>query len=342
VLVSDEWEPGASVLDRRRITVVSRGVESLLESLPIVAGRARRRQVLKTKGVRVMRLSFDAGQVLSERAENAPMLIQTLQGRVTLTVEGEQIDMPEGAVIHLERQLPHSIEAVEASHLMVTLLGPKMARPRAENSPAARSALGHAVTFRSPTQSGNARTSVTGRIRPEESSVPPEWAQHNFVLAATGVNSAAFDEITHRHAEFLGELATRTAALLDTLAGDGAADTAAAGLLAWIRASVLPHLLLEAEIFYPVVSLRPQQRPLVAVLEEELLRIVDAVDRLAEVTSGAKFELASAAVAVRVIIGRHLTAEAEVLLPTLAISSDESLAALWARMNERLRIPLRV
>ena len=88
--MSDEWEPGASTLDRRRITVVSRGVESLLESLPVITGRARRRQVLKTKGVRILRLYFDAGQVLCERAENAPMLIPTLQGRVTLTVEGEQ------------------------------------------------------------------------------------------------------------------------------------------------------------------------------------------------------------------------------------------------------------
>jgi quercetin dioxygenase-like cupin family protein len=340
--VSDDWEPGARDLDHRRITVVSRGIESLVAALPISVGRARRRQVLKAKGVRILRLSFDAGQVLTERAESAPMLIQTLQGRVTLTVDGEQVDMPAGAIIHLERQIPHSIAAAVASHVMVTLLGPKIAKPRAESYASARATLSGEVNYREPARVSRSQAPVLPVPHLTAVSAPQEWAKQNSVLAATGANAEAFDDVTHRHAEILGELATRTAALLDRLASDAAFADLVAEIVDWVRDIVLPYLKLEAEIFYPAVALRPQQRPFIAALEEQLMRIVEAADRLAETGSAAKFDAASAAIALRVIIGRHLTTEAEALLPTLAISTDEPLAALWARVNENLSVPLGV
>ncbi|MEO7123169.1 MAG: hemerythrin domain-containing protein [Lacisediminihabitans sp.] len=313
--MSDDWEPGPRSLDHRRITVVSRGIESLIASLPVTTGRARRRQVLKAKGVRILRLSLDAGQVLAERAESSPLLIQTLQGRVTLTVDGERVDMPAGAIIHLDRLLPHSIAAVDASHVMVTLLGPRLAKLH------------------------TAAVSPTG---PAEQPRSQLWAQQNSVLAATGANAVAFDEITRCHGEFLRELAARTTALLDRLAGDAEFSDLVDELAGWVRAEVLPHLRREAKVFYPVVALRPQQRVLVSALEDELVRIAGAVDRLAQTDSGAKFDTASAAIALRVIISRHLSTEAEVLLPTLAVSTDESLATLWARVNENLGVSLGV
>ncbi len=335
MLVSDDWEPGARTFDHRRVTVVSSGIDSLLNTLPVSKGRARRRQVLKTKGVRILRLSLDAGQSLIERAESAPLLIQTLQGRVALVIDGERVDMPAGAIIHLERQTPHSITAVETSHVMVTLLGPRVTKPRVDSYSTARASLHHGLTTREASQL------AMGPFEPESSGVR-EWARHNSVLAATGPDADAFDEITRRHAEILGELASRTAALLDQLAGDGQYAQGVADLLGWVRESVLPHLLLESKVLYPVVAVRPQQRPLVSALEEGLVAITGAVQRLSGAVSGVRFDLASAAVALRVVIGRHLAAESEMLLPTLAISADESLAALWARMEEGLAVPIAV
>lgn len=340
--MSDDWEPGSRDLDHRRITVVSRGIESLLAALPVAVGRARRRQVLKAKGVRILRLSFDAGQVLTERAESAPMLIQTLEGRVTLTVDREQVDMPAGAIIHLERQIPHSIAAVVASHVMVTLLGPKIAKPRAESYASARATLSREVSFREPASVSTLHTPASRAPRLNSEPTVQLWAQHNSVLAATGANAEAFNDVTRRHAELLSELATRTAELLDRLAGEAAFSDLVAELVDWVRGIVLPYLRLEADIFYPAVALRPQQRPFITALEEQLTRIGEAADRLAATGSTAKFDTASAAIALRVIIGRHLTTEADVLLPTLAISTDDSLAALWAQVNENLSVPLGV
>lgn len=332
-------ESGARARDIRPLSVVARGTASLLESLPVVGGRARTRQILKAKGVRVLRLSLDVGQAVGERVENAAMLIQVLEGRVTLTAAGERLDMPVGAIVHLERQAPHSISATVASHLMITLLAPRPAQPRDQAQ------LSHQPTranrFASGATSGqrryDARASDRRRDEPRA-----EWASHNLVLAATGANAVAFDAITHRHAELLGRLAVKTARLLDVLAGETDAEAARQDLLAWVRGALLPQLALEAEVLYPVVALRPQQRALVVVLREQLASVTSAVARLADVGSAQAFDVASAAVALRVAVGRHLAAEAESLLPTLAISSDAPLAALWERMNERLAVPLAV
>lgn len=317
----DDRQPDARKVDPRRISIVASGAESLLATLPIASGRARARQILKAKGVRIMRLSFDAGQTMREHVEYVPVLIQTLQGNVVLTVSDEQIEMPAGAVVHLDKQLAHSITALEESHLMVTLLGAHNAKPHAEQR-ASTGVLPRAAKARKPT---------AGRIQWQESSETKQWAEHNFVLSATGADSDAFEAIMGAHSALQDELAERTARLLDLLAEDGLPVEARDELVQWIRSRVVTFLSREAEIFYPVVAVRPQQRPLIDVLTGELAQISAGLARLAE--AHVTFDIGSAAVALRVMVGRHLAAERDILLPTLAVSSDDSLASLWARVS---------
>jgi quercetin dioxygenase-like cupin family protein len=311
----------------RPVSIVASGTDSLLDSLPVASGRARTRQLLKAKGVRVLRLSFDAGQVLGDRIESAAMLVQTLRGRVTLSVAGEDIDMPAGAIVHLERELPHSFAAVEASHLMITLLGPRLARPRATS---------HAPELSHPMLAvgSNGRRSVAGG----EHAAQSEWAARNLVLAASGANAVALDAITRRHGELLGQLAARTARLLDLLAAETAADSARHDLVAWAHEALLPQLELEAEVLYPLVPFRT--RALVATLRQQLNGVIAAVERLATQHGSVAFDVAASAVALRVSVGRHLTVEAEQLLPTLAAAAGEPLALLWRRMDESIAVPL--
>lgn len=318
----DDRQPDARNVDPRRISIVANGAESLLATLPIASGRARARQILKAKGVRIMRLSLDAGQAMKEHVEYVPLLIQTLQGNVVLSVSGKRIEMPAGAIVHLDKQLAHSIVALEESHLMVTLLGAHNTKPHAEQ---------RASTGVLP-RSARSRVPTAGRIHWQEAEDTEQWAQQNFVLSATGVDSDAFVEITRGHAELQGELAERTARLLDLLAEEGLPLADRDELVAWMRSRVVPYLAREAEVFYPVVSARPQQRPLIEVLGAELAQITAGLERLAgaQVT----FDIGSAAIALRVMVGRHLAAERDILLPTLAVSSDDSLATLWARVKD--------
>ncbi|WP_349898569.1 hemerythrin domain-containing protein [Parafrigoribacterium soli] len=316
----------------RPVSVVASGRDSLLDSLPVASGRARTRQLLKAKGVRVLRVSCDAGQLLGDRVENAPMLIQTLQGRITLVAAGEEIDMPAGAVVHLERQLPHSILAIERSHLMITLLGPRLARPRTASHDAERVP---AVASSGSLQRGVGR--ATGGRRGTGDGM---WAAHNLVLSATGANAIALDGITRRHAELERQLAAGTSQLLDELAGQTDARAARERVVDWARTALLPQLALEAEVLYPPVAVQPQQRSLVTTLRQQLDGVIAAVDRLAEPRASLAFDIAASAVALRVIVGRHLKAEAELLLPALAISTGEPLASLWERMSHSLAVPL--
>lgn len=319
----DNHQPDTSTVDPRRISIVASGAESLLATLPIASGRARARQILKAKGVRIMRLSFDAGQTMREHVEYVPVLIQTLQGNVVLSVSGEQIDMPAGAIVHLDKQIPHSITALEESHLMVTLLGAHNTKPHAEQRPST-GVLPRAARSRTPT---------AGRIQWQETAETKQWAEQNFVLSATGADSEAYDGIIRGHTELQDELAQKTARFLDLLAEDGLPLAARDELVAWARTRVVPFLVRESEVFYPVVSARPQQRPLIEVLNGELAQIAAGLDRLAD--ARVTFDIGSAAVALRVMVGRHLAAERDILLPTLAVSSDNSLASLWAHLNER-------
>jgi quercetin dioxygenase-like cupin family protein len=319
--VLDNRQPDARNVDPRRISIVASGAESLLATLPVASGRARARQILKAKGVRIMRLSFDAGQTMKEHVEYVPVLIQTLQGSVILSVSGEQIEMPAGAIVHLDKQLAHSITALEESHLMVTLLGAHNTKPHAEQ---------RASTGELP-RSAKSRVPTAGRIQWQGTEETEQWAQQNFVLSATGADSDAFVAITRGHAELQGELAERTARLLDLLAEQRLPLDARDELVEWTRSRVIPYLAREAAVFYPVVSARPQQRPLIEVLTGELAQITVGLDRLAE--AKVAFDIGSAAIALRVMVGRHLAAERDILLPTLAVSSDDSLATLWARVN---------
>lgn len=318
----DNRQPDARDVDPRRISIVASGVESLLATLPIASGRARARQILKAKGVRIMRLSFDAGQTMREHVEYVPVLIQTLQGSVILSVSGERIEMPAGAIVHLDKQLAHSITALEESHLMVTLLGAHNAKPHAEQ---------RASTGVLP-RSAKSRVPTAGRIQWQGTEETEQWAQQNFVLSATGADSDAFEAITLAHAELQGELAERVARLLDLLAKEDLPLDARDELVGWVRSWVVPYLAREAKVFYPVVAARPQQRPLIEVLTGELTQIALGLERFAE--AKVAFDIGSAAVALRVMVGRHLAAERDILLPTLAVSSDDSLAALWARVSE--------
>lgn len=315
-------QPDSRDVDPRRISIVANGAESLLATLPVATGRARARQILKAKGVRIMRLSFDAGQTMKEHVEYVPVLIQTLQGTVVLTVSGERIEMPAGAVVHLDKQLTHSITALEKSHLMVTLLGAHNAKPHAEQ---------RASTGELP-RSAQSKVPTAGRIQWQDPADTAQWARQNFVLSATGADSEACEAITRWHTTVQDQLAKKTAGLLDLLAQEGLPLDARDELVVWFRERVMPYLAREAEVFYPVVAVRPQQRPLIEVLNGELAQIAVGLGRLAE--ARVTFDIGSAAIALRVMVARHLTAERDILLPTLAVSSNDSLATLWEHVSD--------
>jgi quercetin dioxygenase-like cupin family protein len=86
------------------------------------------RTVLKAEGVRLVLFSFDAGQELSEHTAAMPVLLQVLDGRLTVGAGGRSVELTPGGVIHLPARLPHTVVALTPSRLLLTMLDPR-ARP---------------------------------------------------------------------------------------------------------------------------------------------------------------------------------------------------------------------
>lgn len=83
------------------------------------------RTVLKAEGARLVLFSFDAGQELSEHTAAMPVLLQVLDGRLTVAAAGRSVDLAPGGVVHLPARLPHAVLALTPSRMLLTMLDPR-------------------------------------------------------------------------------------------------------------------------------------------------------------------------------------------------------------------------
>ena len=83
------------------------------------------RTVLKAEGARLVLFGFDAGQVLTEHTAAVPVLLQVLDGRLSVTADGRSVELLPGGVIHLGTRVPHSVEALAPTRMLLTMLDPR-------------------------------------------------------------------------------------------------------------------------------------------------------------------------------------------------------------------------
>ncbi len=82
------------------------------------------RTVLKADGARLVLFSFDVGQELTEHTAAMPVLLQALDGRLSVTAAGRTVELVPGGVVHLTARLPHAVRALEPTRLLLTMLDP--------------------------------------------------------------------------------------------------------------------------------------------------------------------------------------------------------------------------
>lgn len=91
--------------------------------VPIEAGKPHGHTVLDAPGVRVVVLGFAAGSALTEhRTPKHPLLMQALEGELTVTVAGEDTVLRPGDFLHLDAGVLHAVRADVDSHLALFLL----------------------------------------------------------------------------------------------------------------------------------------------------------------------------------------------------------------------------
>ena len=85
-------------------------------------GRAKPVSVLKATGTNVVVFAFDAGTGLREHVAQQPILLQALEGTLTVEFGNEVIKLRPGDLLHIEQGVPHSVEATEPAKLQLMVL----------------------------------------------------------------------------------------------------------------------------------------------------------------------------------------------------------------------------
>jgi quercetin dioxygenase-like cupin family protein len=68
--------------------------------------------------------AFDAGEGLTEHTALRPAIVQVLEGRLRLVVDGEGLDAGPGFWLHMTAGTAHALEAIEPTIMLLTLVRP--------------------------------------------------------------------------------------------------------------------------------------------------------------------------------------------------------------------------
>ncbi len=78
--------------------------------------------VLKSTGANVVIFAFAAGSELREHQSQQPILLQALEGRLSVTVNGQEMSLAPGDLLHIEPRVTHAVVATEPAKLQLTVL----------------------------------------------------------------------------------------------------------------------------------------------------------------------------------------------------------------------------
>jgi len=78
--------------------------------------------VLKSTGANVVVFAFAAGSRLPNHHSNQPVLLQALEGTLQITVNGADLTLSPGDLLHIEPGVEHNVSAHEPAKLQLTVL----------------------------------------------------------------------------------------------------------------------------------------------------------------------------------------------------------------------------
>ena len=80
------------------------------------------RILAKRSGGNVTLFAFDAGQGLTEHTSPFDAFVIVLEGHFSLTIGGAPVDARPGQIVRLPAAVPHGVEAVEPSRMLLVML----------------------------------------------------------------------------------------------------------------------------------------------------------------------------------------------------------------------------
>ena len=103
---------------------LARELEEVRRGAPFRTKGYGAKTLVKHTDLRVVLMAFEPRARLVQHRTVGQISIQTLEGQVRLTLEGGQIDLSKGGLLALGSSVPHDIEAIEASAVLLTIAWP--------------------------------------------------------------------------------------------------------------------------------------------------------------------------------------------------------------------------
>ena len=97
-------------------------IDDVAELLEIPADGTLSKVLYRDDRIRVVGFAFDAGQELTEHTASVPVVLEVVAGRFRLVLGDEERVVGPRSWVHMDAHLPHSVEALEPSILLLTLL----------------------------------------------------------------------------------------------------------------------------------------------------------------------------------------------------------------------------
>lgn len=97
-------------------------VDRAREMAEFTAGRVKPVSVLKATGANVVVFAFEPGTALPEHTAQQPVLLQALEGNLTVQIESQALTLAPGDLLHIEPRVSHSVSADERAKLQLTVL----------------------------------------------------------------------------------------------------------------------------------------------------------------------------------------------------------------------------
>ena len=95
---------------------------NLKASIEIAEGGIVSKQFIKNKGGNITLFAFDQGQGLSEHTAPFDAVVQIIEGKTEVTIDGNKHVVSEGEMILMPANVPHTLHAATAFKMCLIML----------------------------------------------------------------------------------------------------------------------------------------------------------------------------------------------------------------------------
>lgn len=95
-------------------------------AVTVTDGAVVSKVVHRGPALNVTAFALDAGEGISEHTAARPAVVEVYSGRLRFVVEGEELDLVPGRWLYMDPGAAHSLEAVEPTVMVLTLLRPEV------------------------------------------------------------------------------------------------------------------------------------------------------------------------------------------------------------------------